>query len=138
MTPRSRIARWFAKGRALARPELVLALSVVPLLAGTCFPDTEPNDVRTIEGFVECLNNRIPGGDVADAVQCLPCGCTLTLTKSGKSAQPGCSHGGCYLPRILVNCPGPPQFQPSFSLCVTDPDGGLDRVEIGQTINAQG
>ena len=42
------------------------------------------------------------------------------------------------MPRVLLNCPGPPQFQPSFSLCISDPAGGLDRVEIGETINAAG
>jgi hypothetical protein len=37
---------------------------------------------------------------------------------------------------VLVNCPGPPQFMPSFSLCVTD--AGLTRVEIGEVINTDG
>jgi hypothetical protein len=139
MTPRARITRPIAKTRVLARPEFALALCLVPLLVGySCFPDTAPNDVRTIEDFVQCLNNRIIGGDIVDAVQCIPCGCSLTLTLSEGSAQPACNDQGCPMPRVLLNCPGPPQFQPSFSLCIADTGGGLDRVEIGQTINAQG
>src|SRR5215470_420101 len=113
MTPSAGIApRWRAIARSLGRPELVLALTLMPLFVQSCYPDTPPDEVRSIEGFVRCLNNRIIGGNIADAVQCLPCGCTLTLTKSGRSAQPACSAGGCQLPRVLLNCPGPPQFQP--------------------------
>lgn len=123
--------------RTIAGAGLVATAFALPLLLGEgCIPDTAPDDVRSIEGFVECLNNRIVGGDIADAVQCLPRECTLTLTKSGASAQPACSHGGCQLPRVLVNCPGPPRFMPSFSLCVSD--GGLQRVEIGEVVNTQG
>jgi hypothetical protein len=134
MKPRARI---LATMRSFGRPELVLGLFIIPLLLGdSCFPDTEPNDVRTIEGFVECLNNRIIGQDIAAAVQCLPCNCTLTLTLSEGSAQPACNDQGCPGPRVLVNCPGPPQFQPSFSLCTSNT--GLDRVEIGEVINTQG
>lgn len=122
------------------RPGVTLATLLVPFLLGdSCvvpLADTAPDDVRSIEGFVECLNNRAVGGDVSDAVQCLPPGCTLTLTQSGGSAQPACSHGGCPLPRVLLSCPGPPHFQPSFSLCVTD--GGLHRVEIGESVNSEG
>ena len=139
MTPRARITRWLAMLRPLNRPSVVLGLFLVPLVLGdTCVPDTEPNDVRTIEDFVQCLNNRIVGGNIVDAVQCIPCGCSLTLTLSQGSAQPACNDQGCPMPRVLLNCPGPPQFQPSFSLCISDPRDGLDRVEIGQTINAQG
>src|SRR5262245_11882333 len=122
------------------RRGVTLATLLFPFLLGdSCLlplADTAPDDVRSIEGFVECLNNRAVGGDVSDAVQCLPPGCTLTLTKSDGSAQPACSFGGCQLPRVLLSCPGAPQFQPSFSLCVTD--GGLNRVEIGETVNAEG
>ena len=139
MTPGSRITRWIARAaRWLARPQIVLALFVPPLIAPSCFPDTAPDDVRTIEHFVQCLNNRATGGDIVDAVQCLPCNCTLTLTLNDGSAQPACNDQGCPMPRVLLNCPGPPQFQPSFSLCISDPAGGLDRVEIGETINAAG
>jgi hypothetical protein len=141
------ISRGLPKATSIGRSGVVLATLVLPFLMGDAcdgpapppaapLADTAPDDVRTIENFVECLNNRAVGGDIADAVQCLPRGCTLTLTKSGGSAQPACSFGDCQLPRVLVNCPGPPQLQPSFSLCVTD--GGLDRVEIGQTINTEG
>lgn len=137
MTLRARISDWLATARSLVRPEFALGLFLVPLLLGhQCTPDTEPNDVRTIEDFVECLNHRAVGGDIVDAVQCIPCGCTVTLTKSQGSAQPACNDQGCPMPRILLNCPGPPQLQPSFSLCITS--SGLDRVEIGETINTQG
>jgi hypothetical protein len=137
MTPRARWTRWLAIVRSLGRPQFVLGLFLVPLLFGySCYPDTAPNDVRTIEGFVQCLNNRVIGGDIVDAVQCLPCNCTVTLTLNDGSAQPACNDKGCPMPRVLLNCPGPPQFQPSFSLCTSS--SGLDRVEIGQTINAQG
>jgi hypothetical protein len=138
MTPRVRDTHWLAKARFLSPPTFVLALFLVPLLLGdTCLgPDTAPNDVRTIEGFVQCLNHRIIGGNIVDAVQCLPCNCTLTLTLNDGSAQPACNDQGCPMPRVLLNCPGPPQFQPSFSLCITG--SGLDRVEIGETINAAG
>lgn len=137
MTPRARITRWIAKPPMPARPAIVLALFLVPLLLGdTCTPDTAPNDVRTIEGFVQCLNNRNLSGDIVGAVQCLPCNCTMTVTLNDGSAQPACNNQGCPMPRVLLNCPGPPQFQPSFSLCITS--SGLDRVEIGETINAAG
>jgi len=152
MTQRARTSsRAFPKAAPIRRSGLALATCVLPfLLGGTCDPatnppavpaaaplaDTAPDDVRSIEGFVECLNNRAVGGNVSDSVQCLPSGCTLTLTKSGGSAQPACSFGDCQLPRVLVNCPGPPQFMPSFSLCVTD--GGLNRVEIGEVVNTEG
>ena len=129
-----------ALGSAAPIPRIgVLAATLAaPLMLGDmCAPaDTLPDDVRTIEGFVQCLNNRAVGGDITDAVQCLPPGCTMTLTRSEGSAQPACSVGGCDLPRVLLNCPGPPQFQPSFSLCVSN--GGLNRVEIGETANDDG
>jgi hypothetical protein len=121
----------------IRRSGVALALLLLPLLtAHECTPDTAPDDVRTLEDFVECLNHRAVNGEIADAVQCLPCGCTMTLTKSDDSAQPACSFDGVQLPRVLLDCPGPPQYMPSFSLCVTDP--GLTRVEIGQVINNEG
>ena len=58
MTLRAATTRWIARARWLARPPIVLALFLPPLIAPSCFPDTAPNDVRTIEGFVQCLNNR--------------------------------------------------------------------------------
>src|SRR5262245_45393355 len=96
-------SRWLAKLRSIVRPEVALAVLALPLFFDSCIPDTPPDEVRTIEGFVECLNNRILLGDIADAVQCLPCGCTLTLTQSRRSAQPACIEGNCQLPRVLVN-----------------------------------
>ena len=119
------------------RPSLLLfSLLLVPFVMGAPCDPVEPDEVKTIEDFVECLNDNIVGGDIADAVDCLPPKCTMTVTLSDGSAQPACTDGGCPLPRILLNCPGPPQLQPSFSLCVDD--GGLYRVEIGETINKSG
>ncbi|HVN39529.1 MAG TPA: hypothetical protein VMW19_15305 [Myxococcota bacterium] len=107
---RSRASRSAAPIR---RTGVLLATLAAPLLLGNmCTPDTLPDDVRSIEGFVECLNNRAVGGDITDAVQCLPPGCTMTLTRSEGSAQPACSVGGCDLPRVLLNCPGPPSSSP--------------------------
>jgi hypothetical protein len=99
----------------------------------------EPDDVRTIEDFVSCLNGRLADStsvDVSDSVQCLPKNCSITLTMSDTSAQPACfsESGSCQMPRVLLSCPGPPLFMPSFSLCHTD--GGSKRIEIGEAIDA--
>jgi hypothetical protein len=96
--------------------------------------------VRDIESFIACLNAINPGvGDrnIASATRCVPKGCKITLTMSPDSAQPACSLGGCQLPRVLLNCPGPKdqlRFRPSFTLCPLLRGGKapLDRVEIGE------
>jgi hypothetical protein len=63
---------------------------------------------------------------------------------SPKSAQAACTLGDlqCQLPRVLLNCDGPPRFQPSFLLCTEDSETegviGLHRVEISEDVNVNG
>jgi hypothetical protein len=102
-------------------------------------PAVEPDDVRTIEDFVRCINPRLAGNpdvSVADTVQCLPPKCSITLTMSDTSAQPACFVGDCQMPRVLLECPGPPKFMPSYLLCPSDE--GHERVEIGEAIDGAG
>jgi hypothetical protein len=102
------------------------------------------DDVETIEDFIGCLNANLleEHHTIADAVQCLPEKCSLTLTMSPKSAQAACSLGGCQLPRVILDCPGPPRLMPSFLLCPvnSEADGhlGVNRVELGQVVDADG
>jgi len=102
-------------------------------------PAVAPDDVRTIEDFVRCLNGRLAGNqdvDISDSVQCLPKKCTITLTMSNISAQPACNSLHCQLPRVLITCPGPPRFMPSYLLCFENE--GSKRIEIGEAIDAAG
>jgi hypothetical protein len=93
----------------------------------------------TIELFMDCLNTCVPA-DVSEAIQCLPDKCLITVTMSPQSAQRACTLGGCQLPRIILDCPGPAdglRFRPSFLLCPVDSKGagdhfGKDRIEIGE------
>jgi hypothetical protein len=119
---------------------LLLALAA---LGPTCPPPppppVEPDDVRSIEDFVSCLNGTLAGNpavDISDTVQCLPKKCTITLTMSNISAQPACFSDSCQLPRVLIECPGPPRFMPSYLLCHTDE--GSERVEIGEAVDQAG
>lgn len=121
---------------------LVLAAGLVPtLLALNCAPPpaVEPDDVRSIEDFVRCVNARLagnPNATSADTVQCLPPKCTITLTMSNISAQPACFTGECQMPRVLLTCPGPPLFMPSYLLCPSDE--GSERIEIGEAVDVDG
>jgi hypothetical protein len=107
-------------------------------VAGAFAACTTP--VNSIDSFVCCVNSRVPAtGNVSNSVQCLPPGCSITLTMSGASAQAACSLGTCQLPRVILQCPGPAAgqfFRPSFLLCPQDsgsaPDFGINRVEIGE------
>ena len=119
------------------------ALLLFPVLGPVCAPApppaVEPDDVRTIEHFVRCLNGRLAGRtdvDISDSVQCLPPKCSITLTMSDTSAQPACfaESGPCQMPRVLITCPGPPLFMPSYLLCPTH--SGSKRIEIGEAIDA--
>ena len=118
----------------------LLLLALASLACGPPPPPVQPDDVRTIQDFVSCLNGKLAGNpavDISDTVQCLPQKCSITLTMSNISAQPACfSPGGCQLPRVLIDCPGPPRFMPSFLLCFSDE--GSERVEIGQTVDEAG
>jgi hypothetical protein len=98
-------------------------------------------DVKDIESYIACLNKIDPAvGDrnIASATRCLPKGCKVTLTMGEESAQFACKLGGCQLPRVLLNCPGPKdqlRFRPSFTFCPLVGRGGKvvsDRVEIGE------
>ena len=110
-------------------------------------PDSS-SGVNDIETFLQCINEYLQGGDatVADTVQCIPSGCTVTLTMSDKSAQQACSlssTGGvgtppCQLPRVLLTCPGPPTFMPSYLLCPEGSDNGSNRIEIGVVVGENG
>jgi hypothetical protein len=74
----------------------------------------------------------------------------MTLTMSAESAQPACSLGGsngdpeprCQLPRVLLDCPGPPRFMPSFLLCPVnlrnDDVQGSNRIELGEAVDPMG
>ncbi len=96
--------------------------------------------VNSIDSFICCVNATVPaGGNVSQAVQCLPPGCSITLTMSDQSAQAACTLGMCQLPRVLLTCPGPANgqyFRPSFLLCPQDsgtsPEFGIDRIELGE------
>lgn len=92
--------------------------------------------LEAMRTFVDCLNRQIGAGnpaDISSTLQCLPANCTMTLTMSGESAQPACAQGGCQLPRVILNCPGPPAFIPSYSLC---PEGGTsDHLELGVVVS---
>lgn len=97
--------------------------------------------VKDIESFIACLNQLDPPSgerNIASATRCLPKGCKITMTMSGRSAQPACALGGCQLPRVFLNCPGPSdqlRFRPSFSLCPLKNslgEIGFNKVEIGE------
>jgi hypothetical protein len=98
--------------------------------------------VNSIDSFICCVNENVKaGGNVSNAVQCLPPGCSVTLTMSNQSAQAACTLGTCQLPRVLLTCPGPGPdlfFRPSFLLCPQDsgtaPNYGMDRVELGEDV----
>lgn len=102
-----------------------------------------------IDAFLQCVNDKIKTKrnigkttDNSDTVQCLPSKCSVTLTMSDRSAQKACLSGGTanhQLPRVLMKCPGPPQFEPSYLLCPVSSEGagnitGSNRVEIGVTV----
>jgi hypothetical protein len=124
-------------GRRLAAASLLLATSA---WRGSSQAPDPAASVKDIESFIACLNKLDPpAGDrnIASATRCLPKGCKITLTMSESSAQPACRLGGCQLPRVLLNCPGPQdqlRFRPSFSLCPLIRRGKVisDRVEIGE------
>jgi hypothetical protein len=119
---------------------LALAAS---LLCATLPAQATPEQYKAMKDFVDCLNQKIGAGnqaDIASTLQCIPSGCTMTLTMSEESAQPACSSGAgnaaeprCQMPRVIFNCPGPPAFIPSYTLC---PDG-VDSIEIGIEISRQ-
>jgi hypothetical protein len=110
-------------------------------------PDSS-SGVSDIETFLQCINEYLSGGDatVADTVQCIPPGCTVTLTMSDNSAQQACSlssTGGvgtppCQLPRVILTCPGPPTFMPSYLLCPEGSNNGSNRIEIGVVVGNKG
>ena len=141
-----------SRGAAARRLGALLAPIALLLTAPLCGPPPAPpapDQVRTIEDFIACVNGRLAGNpDVtaADTVQCLPKGCSVTLTMSNQSAQAGCfAEGGgrrCQLPRVILECPGPPKLMPSYLLCpedsVSEGVAGRDRVEIGQSIDTDG
>src|SRR3990172_5837186 len=108
----------------------ILTASIVAVILVFAAPPTA-DDVKkgtdAVEAFRVCINEKIKakkdaGGtpDISDTVQCLPCNCTVTLTMSTRSAQKACFSGGpanCQLPRVILKCPGPPQFEPTYLLC---------------------
>jgi hypothetical protein len=163
--PRS--SRWsllrcaFIAAAALATAGPVCGPAPPPAPPPVCDPNRPPvdsaDDVKDICSFIDCLNAFIEPNEIvtiADTVQCLPPKCTVTLTQSGESAQPACSLGDrdgdpaprCPLPRILLDCPGPPRFMPSYSLCPVDRRGDVanghaqasNRVELGEAVDAFG
>lgn len=102
-----------------------------------------------IDAFRQCVNNKIKTKrntgettDISDTVQCLPAKCSVTLTMSDRSAQKACLSGGAanhQLPRVIMKCSGPPQFEPSYLLCPMGSEGtdnitGSNKVEIGVTV----
>jgi hypothetical protein len=127
-------------------------LSMLTAVAGALLSAAGPSHATqaqtgAIKDFVTCLNTKIGQGsnaDISATLQCLPASCTMTLTMSDESAQPACSLGGgdgvtkkCQLPRVILNCPGPPPFIPSYTLCPGS-DGSnehVNRVEIGVEVS---
>jgi len=124
----------------------VLMAGVVIAWAAACSGanDEEPNEVqlaaanevKNLPDFLKCLNDKLKKGDGIDkAVACLPGGCTITLVMSPSSAQPACAAPAgerkCQLPRVLLAC-GNPKFEPSFTLCPTSANGGMQRIEVCQ------
>ncbi len=132
--------------RTMSARDVALAVVLIPglttshgMAADTC-AEAKAN-VKNIESFMDCLNTCVSGpADVSDAVQCLPPKCLFTVTMSPQSAQRACTMGGCQLPRIILDCPGPSdglRFRPSFLMCPVDSKGvdgqfGKDRIEIGE------
>lgn len=103
--------------------------------------------VKDIKTFIACLN-MIKGdkGTIADAAQCVPPCCRFVVTMSKESAQGACELGGCKLPRVIFDCPGPAagkRFRPSFLLCPIDSRAagnqfGTDRAELGEDVDSKG
>jgi hypothetical protein len=121
------------------------ALSVLAPLAVAARPD--PSKVKDIKTFVACLNMiKRANGTIADAAKCVPPCCNFVVTMSPKSAQAACELGGCKLPRVIFDCPGPSggkRFRPSFLLCPIDSKGagdqfGTDRTELGEDVDDKG
>ena len=111
--------------------------SEVQLAAGP-LPRRPGANVKNLPDFLKCMNDNLKKGDAIDkAVACLPAGCTITLVMSESSAQPGCAppKGAqkCQLPRVLLAC-GDPKFEPSFTLCPTSSEGGMQRIEVCQAM----
>jgi len=103
--------------------------------------------VKDIKTFIACLNKiKRMDGSIADVVKCVPPCCNFVVTMSPKSAQAACNLGGCKLPRVIFDCPGPAadkRFRPSFLLCPTDNKGaggqfGSDRAELGEDVDDKG
>jgi hypothetical protein len=126
----------------------VAVMAVLRIGASPGFAQGAPGN--DIPSFVACLNKVLDPNvkaNVADAVQCLPDGCKLTVTMSNWSAQEACFADPAarpalgQLPRVVLSCPGPTltpwqRFRPSFLLCPTGSEGadgvlGANRVEIG-------
>src|SRR5439155_33654 len=122
---------------------LIVVLGMPPAAAMADAPD--PSAVHDINGFITCLNLIKAGkGTIADAVRCVPPGCYFTVTMSDRSAQKACALGGCELPRVIFDCPGPMdglRLRPSFLLCPKDSvpspgaQMGINRIEIGEDVN---
>ena len=121
----------------------VLALRVPVAVA----KQPDPTSVKDIKSFIACLN-MIKGANhsIDDVVECIPPCCNFVVTMSKESAQAACELGGCKLPRVILDCPGPAEgrrFRPSFLLCPTDSKGagdqfGSDRTELGEDIDDKG
>jgi hypothetical protein len=115
-------------------------------LATSALAQDPAANVKDIPSFVACMNNNIREGanaNISNAVMCVPKGCMVYTTMSQASAQAACNLGGCQLPRVIFDCPGPAadlRFRPSFLLCPIDSnqDGehpfGTDRIEMGEDI----
>src|SRR5690242_1899653 len=89
----------------------VILLSLPPPVIADDACVAARQQVNSIESFTNCLNVCLAPPsrevDVSDAVQCLPDRCILTVTMSPHSAQRACTLGGCQLPRLIFDCPGP-------------------------------
>jgi hypothetical protein len=132
------------------RWRLPIAILLIALLALTGDLAADVNNPSSVEDFVGCLNQKLQGTkpDIADAVPCLPKGCKFLMTMGPESAQAACALGGCQLPRVILDCPGPREglrFRPSFLLCPydsrpkesdvaagADDEFGINRIEIGE------
>jgi hypothetical protein len=132
------------------RTVILVSLAMVVVFVGVALALPPSANVTNIETFLECLKNQLDGkqATVADAVQCIPKNCRMTLTMSNQSAQRACSLASeegtnrCQFPRVIFNCDGPPRFQPSFLLCPRGSEAGgelgANRIEIGEAVDAAG
>lgn len=130
---------------------LLVPLAVLATLSVTGATTDPPPPVpgTSVQSFVDCLNavGQAGGSDIADTVgPCIPSGCKVVVTMGPTSAQAACTLGGCLLPRVIFECPGPNdhlKFRPSYLLCPINSKAagnqfGMNRIEAGEDVEKFG